>query len=289
VPDLPVRRVLTAAQGGALVGEKVARAPYEPTLPRVTAAEPLRLLDADTGEPVAIITVLPAARRAMLRDAVAGMDMATVARMSNRMAGAARTFGWAPKRVVNGRESCRATSAARDFPREHRVLTELAGHLSEEFQRLWPARAAADAAVLGGELKPDWRMTAGALWTSGVVNRSSMLPYHRDSMNFHTWSAMPSLRYGMRGGYLHVPEYDIVFPCRDGEVTWFCGRELVHGVTPMRMLTPDAYRYSVVYYALSGMRNCATYAEETAQAAQRRTTRERKLAAEARQKLAEAR
>jgi hypothetical protein len=286
VPDLPVRRVLSDAEASALVGETVGAAPHEPDLPRVLPGAALRLIDTDTGDPVAIITRLSSTYAARLRQAVIGLDMATVARMASRMAGQGRTFGWAPKRVVNGRESCRATSAARDFPAEHRVLAELAHHLTHEFELLYTARALADKALLDDELKPDWRIADGALWTSGVVNRSSMLPYHRDSMNFRTWSAMPTLRHGMRGGYLHVPEYDIVFPCRDGEVTWFCGRELVHGVTPMRMLNPAAYRYSIVYYALSGMRNCRTFAEETAQAAQRRTARERKLAADARAKLA---
>jgi hypothetical protein len=289
VPDrlvVPVRRVLSPAEGTALVGETVAAEPGPPTVPRVTPDRPAFLVDETDGSPVAIVTVLPRDRIAVLRRAVLGLEMATVARMSSRMAGQGRTFGWAPRRVVNGRESCRATSANRDFPGSYAVLDELADQLSAQFAGLLPARARADAATLAAEVKSDWRMGEESLWTSGVVNRSSLLPYHRDSMNFHTWSAMPTLRYGMRGGYLHVPEYDIVFPCRDGEVTWFCGRDLVHGVTPMRMQTKDAYRYSVVYYALSGMRNCRTFAEETAEAAQRRTDRERKLAAEARKKLA---
>lgn len=289
MPDrqvLPVRRVLQAAEASALVGETVATEPGPPTVPRVEPDRPAYLVDETTGSTIAIVTVLPRDRIATLRRAVLGLEMATVARMSNRMAGQGRTFGWAPRRVVNGRESCRATSANRDFPGSYAVLDELADHLTGQFGELLPARARNDKELLAQEVKTDWRMGDSSLWTSGVVNRSSLLPYHRDSMNFHTWSAMPTLRYGMDGGYLHIPEYDIVFPCRDGEVTWFCGRALVHGVTPMRLRKRDAYRYSIVYYALSGMRNCRTFAQETAEAAQRRTERERRLAAEAKQKLA---
>jgi hypothetical protein len=40
---------------------------------------------------------------------------------------------------------------------------------------------------------------------------------------------------------------------------------------------PDAYRVSVVYYALRGLKDCHTFAEETARAAVRRTERETKL------------
>jgi hypothetical protein len=36
----------------------------------------------------------------------------------------------------------------------------------------------------------------------------------------------------------------------------------------------DAYRYSVVYYALRGMKDCFTYAVETAKGKESRTARE---------------
>lgn len=289
MPDIPVRRVLTEEEASALVGTRV-QEHYDTTLPRV-GAEPVRLVDTDTREVIGIITKLPPDQLARLRAAVLGLRMETVARMSGQAggmmgkAGGGRTFGWSPKRVVNGRESCRATSAARDHPQQHRVLADLAGWLGNHFRELMPARAAEDAAVLR-QVRSDWLMDEDALWTSGVVNDAALLPYHRDSMNFHTWSAMPTLRYGTRGGCLHLPEYDIAFPARDGEVTWFCGRDLVHGVTPMAPAREDAYRFSIVYYALAGMKDCASFAEETTQAAARRTERERRIAEEARAKLA---
>lgn len=283
MPDLTIRRVLSPDEASALVGERV-QLPHEPSLPRVQD-EPIRLLDADTREVAGIVTRLPAEQLRRLRSSVLGLEMATVARMSGRMDGGGRTFGWSPKRVVNGRESCRATSAARDFPDQHRVLADLSGWLGNQFRQLMPERAVADEAVLR-QVRSDWFMDEHALWTSGVVNKAATLPYHRDGMNFHTWSAMPTLRYGMRGGHLHLPEYDLVYPCRDGEVTWFCGRDLVHGVTPMSMARDDAYRYSIVYYALAGMKDCASFAEETASAARRRTERERRIADGARAKLA---
>src|SRR5256885_2938808 len=154
VPELhvlPVRRVLPYAQASALVGETVAAEPGPPTVPRVTPDRLVFLVDEADGQPVAIVTVLPRTRIAALRRAVLGLEMATVARMSSRMAGQGRTFGWAPRRVVNGRESCRATSANRDFPGSYAVLDELANHLTQQFGDLMPGRARADADVLAAE------------------------------------------------------------------------------------------------------------------------------------------
>jgi hypothetical protein len=124
---------------------------------------------------------------------------------------------------------------------------------------------------------PDWRLTEASLWTSGVINKESSLPYHRDGNNFDAWSVMPVVRRGVRGGHLHLPEFDMVVPCRDGYSVMFYGKRIVHGVTPMAKTMPDAYRVSVVYYALRGLKNCHTYAEETAYAARRRTERETEL------------
>jgi hypothetical protein len=119
---------------------------------------------------------------------------------------------------------------------------------------------------------------AGTTWTSGVVNQNSQLPYHRDGFNFPTWSAMPVIRRGVDGGHLHLPEYDLTVACRDGWAVFFCGQQLLHGVTPMRLTKPDGYRFSVVYYALRGMKDCHTYAEETRAAQNRRAQRERGMA-----------
>lgn len=283
--DVQVKRVLTPAEAKLLVGTKVT----EPTLTALPSPSDDRdtvfITDVDTGAVVALITRLNRIDRADLRRAVQHIEMTAVARMSARFAGLARTFGWAPKRVMNGRESCRASSCAHDHPSEHQVLTKLGGDLADQFHRLMPEQYDTDRAVLDVKLRKDWLMEDRALWTSGVINHSATLPYHLDGANFHTWSAMPTLRFKMGGGQLHVPEYDMLFPCRDGEVTWFCGRDLVHGVTPMGMKTKDAYRFSIVYYATSSMQNCREHAEESVQTAARRTVRERAMAEKIRERM----
>src|SRR3546814_4509638 len=47
----------------------------------------------------------------------------------------------------------------------------------------------------------------------------------------------------------------------------------------MKKTSPDGYRISVVYYALQGLKDCHTFAEETAYARRRRAEREDDLGA----------
>ena len=80
-----------------------------------------------------------------------------------------------------------------------------------------------------------------------------------------------------------MPEYGLVAPCGDATVSFFQGYKWVHGVTPITYVGGKAsreagYRISVVYYALSGMKNCREAAEETAYGRERRTERERDMA-----------
>jgi hypothetical protein len=141
-----------------------------------------------------------------------------------------------------------------------------------------PQIIAKDSRTLADVL-PDWRIGEAKLWTSGVVNDTAALPYHRDGFNFPTWSAMPVLRRGVRGGYLHLPEFGLALACADSTVALFPGKLWVHGVTPLtRVRAGDGYRISIVYYALRGMRDCRTAAEETRRAQLKRTEREADMA-----------
>ena len=64
------------------------------------------------------------------------------------------------------------------------------------------------------------------------------------------------------------------FHCRDGDVVCFPGWRFVHGVTPVKIVEPDGYRISAVYYCVEQMRACGTGAEEMARAQLARTNRE---------------
>lgn len=269
-----VVRTMTAATALSMVGDKV------PDLPPTEFPEPAMLIDAATGDEVMIYLPLDRAWVVALRTAViavAGSPSGKGSMGRGRVSAASRSFGYMPRRPVYGREGCQASRLADETPASEAVLDGLAGHLQALLSQLAPERLQRDLEAASA-IDPSWRL-GDSLYTSGVINTSATLPYHTDRFNFPVISAMPVLRRNMAGGHLHIPEYDITVPCRDGWVVFFPGQQLVHGVTPMRLTAPDGYRYSVVYYALRGMKDCYTAAVETAEARRKRTTREREMAA----------
>lgn len=261
----PIARTATADDATALVGARV------PDL-AATVTAPGVYVDADTDAPA--FAYLPMDRNLvrMLRTHVVGFECAAVTRNANYST-RSTTFGYSPRAAINRREGCQASAFARDETDRQLVLDDTARVLARMLAEIDPDTAARDRDTLA-VIQRDWFLGEQELWTSGVINQSSTLPYHRDRFNFPTWSAMPVLRRGMDGGHLHIPEYDAVIACRDGHAVFFPGHDLVHGVTPMRPRARDGYRYSIVYYALRGMKDCHTAAEETAHARRRRTERE---------------
>jgi hypothetical protein len=270
VSRLDVPRRLTPDEASQLVGT---------TVPEL--AESTRLITAPTilsceGEPVA--AYLPLAEAGRLRRAALAIDCSGGVQRNNTYRSRSRTFGYAPPRVVTRRESCSLTALSRDQPGVEAVLDTYADQFSAMLKEIDPDIITRDQATLADVL-PDWRIGEAKLWTSGVVNDTAALPYHRDGFNFSTWSAMPVLRRGVRGGYLHLPEFGVALACADSTVALFPGKRWVHGVTPLaRLRSDDGYRISIVYYALRGMKDCRTAAEETRRAQLKRTEREAEMA-----------
>jgi hypothetical protein len=216
------------------------------------------------------------------RNAVLSIPMGLTAR-ALAFVNASRTFGKATRRQAVKREGCRDAVLASEMPEAHDVLLDGAEACKQQLTHYLPGQVEHDQQVLDNEVGPEWRMYPEALWTSGVINYSSQLPYHKDRNNFDAWSAMPVIRRGVRGGFLHIPAYGICVSCQDGMVVYFPGYKLTHGVTPMRKVAKDGYRYSIVYYALKGMKDCHTAAVEMAEARKRRIAREEAMAEKAKQ------
>ncbi len=269
MPDrVPFERVLTAEQATAMVGDDVPPAEANVTSAVVAA-------DADTAEPV--FAYLPLGDVAELRRAILSVEYGENMIRANGVRNRARTFGYGPRRPVYRREGCASTTLARENPESHRIITGFADRLAGLLPDIDPNLAEQGLEAVA-EVEPDWRLGESKLWTSGVINQSAVLPWHRDAFNFPAWSAMPVLRRHIDGGYLRIPEYGATIACRDGWGVFFAGYSLLHGVTPMRLRRPDGYRFSIVYYALKGMKNCFDAAQETAYAKKRRTEREQDMA-----------
>ena len=81
---------------------------------------------------------------------------------------------------------------------------------------------------------PAWRIH-NTPFTSGVINATVCLPYHRDRGNVqNTGSVMWVSRKHITGGHLHIPELDVVVDCDHGALLVFYGELFWHGVTLMR-------------------------------------------------------
>lgn len=277
LPEFEIERVLTKPEADEVVGD-----PVTEREPNVNEAGIYR--DKDTGEAVLVYAPYPG-KTTDLRRAVLGTEYSTTLRASGTR-NASRVFGFTTRSAVLQREGCTPTSMAYENPEAQMTLNEtaeiLGGYLREQLPEVYEHDYQAVGAVL-----PEWRMTEDALWTSGVINQSSALPYHRDGSNFDTWSAMPVLRRGMDGGHLHMPEYGLTINCRDGWALWFNGYNYVHGVTPMSTRQKDGYRYSIVFYAKRGMKDCHTYAVEIGEARKKRKEREAGMVGDSAESLKE--
>jgi len=277
LPEFRVKRVLTKEQADEVVGEKV-----EYSEPNVSVAGIYR--DADTDEAILVYAPYPAPVTD-LRRAVLNTEYSTTLRASGTRNNS-RVFGFTNRSAVLQREACTPTSLAWESPEAQMTLNDTAEILGNYLRDELPEVFEHDHNEIQ-QVLPEWRMTEDALWTSGVINQSSALPYHRDGSNFDTWSAMPVIRRGMDGGHLHMPEYGITINCRDGWALWFNGYALVHGVTPLKARTKDGYRYSIVFYAKRGMKDCHTYAVEVGEARKRRAEREAGMLDDSPEKLKE--
>lgn len=241
--------------------ETLLREPVPRLAPTVTS--PALVTDVETGDVVLVTLPYEASAPALdaYRRALLAYPMESTMR-SGGIRNASRVFGYSSRSPLLKRNGCRLCHGASEAPEAHRTIVDASGWLAGRLGGVVPERATKDLNLVRSMVLPEWIMHPDAWWTSGVVNRTSPLPYHRDRNNFAAWSAMVVVRRGVRGGHLHVPEYDMVVECRDGDVVWFNGNDLIHGVTPMTKVLRDGYRISAVYYPVAKMRHCLTYAEE---------------------------
>lgn len=190
------------------------------------------------------------------------------------MISTSRTFGYAPKLVVRGEETCRTAKLATEDPSAHAAIAELSSLVEHWYRRFNPGLYEQHEQIVSDVL-PDWKLENG-VFTSGIINRNNKLPYHFDRGNFaDCWSNMLVFKNGCAGGNLTCPELGIGFALRDHSLLMFDGQAILHGVTPFRITRRDGYRYTVVYYSLAQMWRCETKDDTAKIAARRRTKRER--------------
>lgn len=208
---------------------------------------------------------------------------------ATRMSGmrvAHRVFGYVAAAPLRQRYATSICRLSREQPLIVAELERLALPIAERFAVAAPDEWAAHSALIAEAVLPEWRW-GGAPWTSGVINCTGALPYHRDSGNLKgAWSAQVTLRNRVEGGYLHLPEYGVYLDTSNRSLAVFPGGALWHGVTPLRVKS-RGWRYSIVYYAKSAMRRALAPAAEARRASLQRTEAEDRMAEVARERLAQ--
>lgn len=183
-----------------------------------------------------------------------------------------RIFGFAP-RVALRKDFCSSTSLARQFPKEHSIICKYAEKISDIYLNTDPETYKKHSEMTNKVL-PEWKIKR-SIFTSGIVNKNNPLKYHFDSGNFKdVYSCMLGFKYNVEGGYLAIPAYNLALEIKNNSLLIFDGQNIMHGVTPIKYLSKDAYRYTIVYYSLKQMWNCLPLTEEVARIRNVKTQRE---------------
>jgi hypothetical protein len=221
------------------------------------------LVDTESGHVVAVQWVVAqrvATAIASLARTIPWHDPVEHLSSQGRLSGIAyphRTFGYTPPVPLRRRFGCQRCTLDQQRPQLAHALTAAAEDAYEVFGRLAPDAYAATVATVTEQVAGPWRI-GHTCWTSGILNKSAQLPYHRDAGNFPgTWSAMIAAKRWCEGGWLHLADLDLYLTIPHGSITVFDGQSIMHGVTPFTLGRPTGYRYTAVMYARQGMRTCS--------------------------------
>lgn len=186
-----------------------------------------------------------------------------------------RIFGWRPRNTIRA-DYCSATSMAFEQPAEHAIIARAGDVVAKYYREYNPDLYGKHAAITNERVRDEYHLE-DEVFTSGIINKNNPLKYHFDAGNFKdVWSGMLVFKRDVGGGYLSVPQFGMAFELKDWSLLLFDGQSLLHGVTPIEKLSTSARRYSIVYYSLQQMWNCAPLGDEVARIRKLRTTREEK-------------
>lgn len=184
-----------------------------------------------------------------------------------------KIFGYMPRETIR-KDYCSSTALARDDPETHSLIAEFGQTLAKYYKRWVPDVYDFHESKAKDKILDQWRIP-GTPFTSGIINKNTALKYHFDSGNFKdVYSNMVAWRYKVVGGHLAIPEYNIGLEIADNSVVFFDGQKIMHGVTPIKYLSPKGYRYSLVFYTLRQMWRCQPFNKEFARIKQVKSNRE---------------
>jgi hypothetical protein len=238
----------------------------------------VRIVDADTGAPLALLdTVSPAAAgfvATVARD-YAGRNTSGRPRMSG-LGDRQAMFGTLAPQPIRQRYGCSRSQISRET--DTGTWVQIAAECHAKLAAAFPEVAEANVQA-AAEVADCWKYE-GTGWTSGVLNLTQVLPYHLDAGNLPgSWSAMIGARSGVAGGDLYLPEYGVWLGVGNRSLLCFPGADISHGVTPI-VVPRGGWRVTAVFYGLRKCRECAdSHEAELARSQARATAGNRAVAA----------
>jgi hypothetical protein len=188
---------------------------------------------------------------------------------TNGLATTSRIFGYNPRNAIR-KDFCSVSSLANEDQTQHEKILA-GGAIAAKYYALHNKELYDNHLVTTQKKVVSDFQYPDLPFTSGIINDNNPLSYHFDSGNYNeVWSAMIVLKKDIKGGYLSMPEYDIMCEVKDKSIFFFDGQNILHGVTPITKLKADSRRFSIVYYSLKNMWNCLPLREEIARARNRR-------------------
>jgi len=186
-----------------------------------------------------------------------------------------RIFGYMPRDTMR-KDYCSSTAMSRENQQEHSLICQYGAELSKFYKKHCPEMYNQHNDLAQQKVKPNW-IIKDSPFTSGIINKNSALNYHFDTGNFKdVYSNMLAYKKDVDGGHLALPEYNVGLEIADNSVLFFDGQKILHGVTPIKYKSPNAFRYTIVYYTLSRMWQCLEPKEELNRVKQVKTDREKR-------------
>lgn len=231
-------------------------------------SESCKIVDEDTGKLLIVYIVMPKTPAKLLQSL-----LKIKYDKNKRLAGLithSRIFAYKPREKIRN-DMCTSTSLAVQMPQEHKIICDFANDLTNYYKKYCPEVFNEHLTVAKEKVLPEWKI-GDTPFTSGIINQNNALHYHFDSGNFkEVYSNMVAFKSNTKGGHLSIPEYDIGLEISNNSIVLFDGQKICHGVTPIKLMSKAAYRYTIVYYTLQQMWKCEPIDEELARIRDERT------------------
>jgi len=226
------------------------------------------LIDEDTGKIIGIYFKLPETPSALLM-AIMSIRYDKNKRLQGLITHS-RIFGWRPREKIRN-DYCSSASMSMTEPKQHAIIVEFAKTLTKYYKEFAPNIFNSHKEIADDNIMKDW-LIEDTPFSSGIVNKNNELHYHHDAGNFKdVYSNMVAFKSNVKGGFLSMPEYDVGLEIATNSVLLFDGQKILHGVTPIKLLNKNSYRYTIVYYTLKAMWNCEEVNTEVNRYAGKRT------------------